>query len=88
MTCTYGGFGTSLAIRDVVGIGSLEAANPTLRGGTSRTCKRVKAVVLGGFMSSLLVLRRKWIAWYRVLRYGKGFGFVDSVRYGLWLARS
>ena len=38
-------------------------------------------------MSSLLVLRRKWIAWYRVLRYGKGFGFVDSVRYGLWLAR-
>ena len=39
-------------------------------------------------MSSLLVLRRKWIAWYRVLRYGKRFGFVDSVRYGLWLARS
>jgi hypothetical protein len=39
-------------------------------------------------MSSLLVLRRKWIAWYRVLRYGKGFGFVDSVRYGLRLARS
>jgi hypothetical protein len=39
-------------------------------------------------MSSLLVLRRKWIAWYRVLRYGKGFSFVDSVRYGLWLACS
>jgi hypothetical protein len=39
-------------------------------------------------MSSLLVFRRKWIAWYRVLRYGKGLGFVDSVRYGLWLARS
>jgi hypothetical protein len=39
-------------------------------------------------MSSLLVLRRKWIAWYRVLRYGKGFGFVDSVLYSLWLARS
>jgi hypothetical protein len=39
-------------------------------------------------MSSLQVLTRKWIAGYRVLRYGKGFGFVDSVRYGLWLARS
>jgi hypothetical protein len=34
------------------------------------------------------LLTRKWIAWYRVLRYGKGFGFVNSVRYGLWLARS
>ena len=39
-------------------------------------------------MPSLLVLRRKWIASYRVLRYGKGLGIVDSVRYGLWLARS
>jgi hypothetical protein len=26
--------------------------------------------------------------WYRVLRYGKGFSFADSVRYGLWLAQS
>ena len=25
--------------------------------------------------------------WYRVLRYGKGFGLFDSVRFGLWLAR-
>jgi hypothetical protein len=38
-------------------------------------------------MSSVLVLTRKWIASYRVLRYGKGLGFVDSLRYGLWLAR-
>lgn len=39
-------------------------------------------------MSSLLILGRKWIACYRVLRYGKRFGFVDSVCFGLWLARS
>ena len=38
-------------------------------------------------MSVILVLLRKWNAWYRVLRYRKGFGFVDSVRCGLWLAR-
>jgi hypothetical protein len=42
---------------------------------------------LGGFMPSTLVLMRKWNAWYRVLRHGKGFGFVNSVRYALWLAR-
>lgn len=38
-------------------------------------------------MSVILILMRKWNAWYRVLRHGKGFSFVDSVRYGLWLAR-
>ena len=38
-------------------------------------------------MSVILVLVRQWNAWYRVLRYGNGFSFVDSVRYGLWLAR-
>jgi hypothetical protein len=30
----------------------------------------------------------KWKWWYRVLRYRKGLGRLDSVRYGLWLARS
>ncbi len=39
-------------------------------------------------MSIILVLLRKWNAWYRILRYSKGFNFVDSVRSGLWLARS
>lgn len=38
-------------------------------------------------MSVIFILVRKWNAWYRVLRYGNGFSFVDSVRYGLWLAR-
>ena len=30
----------------------------------------------------------KWKPWHRVLRYRKGFGPLDSVRYGLWLAQS
>jgi hypothetical protein len=38
-------------------------------------------------MSIILFLLRKWNGWYRLLRYRKGFGFVDSVRCGLWLAR-
>ena len=41
-----------------------------------------------GFMSLILVFVRKWVGWYRVLRNGKSFSFVASVRYGLWLARS
>jgi hypothetical protein len=39
------------------------------------------------FMSFILVPMRKWNAWYRVLRHGKGLSFFASVRYGLWLAR-
>jgi hypothetical protein len=39
-------------------------------------------------MSVILMFARKWVGWYRVLRYGKEFSFSDSVRYGLWLARS
>ncbi len=39
-------------------------------------------------MSVILIFARKWVPWYGVLRYGKAFSFVDSVRYGLWLARS
>ena len=39
-------------------------------------------------MSLILVFSRKWNAWYRVLRYRNGFSFAESVRYGLWLARS
>ena len=38
-------------------------------------------------MSMILIFTGKWNRWYRVLRYGKGFGLFDSVRYGLWLAR-
>jgi hypothetical protein len=39
-------------------------------------------------MSVVLVCTRKWNAWYRVLRNRNGFSFAESVRYGLWLARS
>jgi hypothetical protein len=39
-------------------------------------------------MPMTLMFVRKWVRWSRVLRYGKAFGFVDSMRYGLWLARS
>jgi hypothetical protein len=38
-------------------------------------------------MSSILSFVRKWKQWYRVLRYRKGFGRFDFVRYGLWLTR-
>jgi hypothetical protein len=39
-------------------------------------------------LSSTLSLTPNWKKWYRVLRYRKGFGLFDSVRFGLWLARS
>jgi hypothetical protein len=39
-------------------------------------------------MISTLSFVGKWKQWYRVLRYRKGFGLYDSVRFGLWLARS
>ena len=39
-------------------------------------------------MSLVFILLRRWNKWYRVLRYHKGFGLLDSVRYGLWLAHS
>jgi hypothetical protein len=38
-------------------------------------------------MFSTLRFIRKWKQWYRVLRYRKGFGRLNSVRYVLWLAR-
>jgi hypothetical protein len=38
-------------------------------------------------MSLILIFTRKWNRWYHVLRYGNGFGLVDSLRYGLWLTR-
>lgn len=38
-------------------------------------------------MSMILILVRKWNAWYRVLHDHHDFSFVDSVRFGLWLAR-
>jgi hypothetical protein len=39
-------------------------------------------------VSSILIFTSKWTKWYRVLRHRKGFGLFDSVRFGLWLARS
>jgi hypothetical protein len=39
-------------------------------------------------MFSILSFIGKWQQWYRVLRYSKGFGRSQSVRSGLWLARS
>jgi hypothetical protein len=39
-------------------------------------------------MISTLSFVGKWKQWYRVLRCRKGFGPYDSVRFGLWLARS
>lgn len=39
-------------------------------------------------MSLVLVFIRRWHKSFRVLRYHNGFGMLDSVRYGLWLAHS
>jgi len=39
-------------------------------------------------MSLVFTFLRRWNKWYRVLRYRQGFGLLDSVRYGLWLAHS
>ena len=38
-------------------------------------------------MSSVLNFSATWTKWYRVLRYRKGFGLFDSLRFALWLAR-
>jgi len=39
-------------------------------------------------MVTTLEFIRKWKASYQVLRRRSGFGFLASVHYGLWLARS
>ena len=39
-------------------------------------------------MSLIFTFASKWVQWYRVLRHGKGFSLMDSVRHGMWLARS
>jgi hypothetical protein len=39
-------------------------------------------------MPSILIFAATWKKWYRVLRYRKGFGLFDSMRFGLWLAHS
>jgi hypothetical protein len=36
----------------------------------------------------ILIFAGEWSRWYHILRHRKGFGLFDSVRYGLWLARS
>ena len=38
-------------------------------------------------MSSVTIWIANCVKWYRVLRYRKGFGLLNSVRFGLWLAR-
>ena len=38
-------------------------------------------------MSAALIFMANWRKWQRVLRRRKGFGLIDSVRFGLWLAR-
>jgi len=38
-------------------------------------------------MSLIPIFTPKWNKCYRILRYSKGFGLFDSLRYGLWLAR-
>jgi hypothetical protein len=38
-------------------------------------------------MSSILIFPANWNKWYRVLHHRKGFGRLDSMRFGLWLAR-
>lgn len=37
-------------------------------------------------MSTALIFMANWRKWQRVLRCRKGFGLIDSVRFGLWLA--
>src|SRR5712664_2755576 len=37
-------------------------------------------------MSMILIFTREWNRWYRVLRYGKGLGLFESVRYGPWVS--
>jgi hypothetical protein len=39
-------------------------------------------------MSISLSLLRKWNVWFGVLRHRNGFSLIESVRYGLWLART
>jgi hypothetical protein len=38
-------------------------------------------------MLKILVFATNWNRWYRVLRHHKGFGVLNSMRFGLWLAR-
>jgi hypothetical protein len=38
-------------------------------------------------MSTILIFTANWNKWYRVLHYRKGLRRLDSVRFGLWLAR-
>ena len=52
-----------------------------------RTCKNLMQE-RGGTMSLVFIFLRKWNKWYCVLRYRKGFGLLDSARFGFWLAHS
>lgn len=39
-------------------------------------------------MSQIFIFIDRWNKWYRVLRHCSGFGRLESMPYGLWLARS
>jgi hypothetical protein len=39
-----------------------------------------------GAMAQIFTFVREWSKWYCVLRHHKGFGRLDSLRYGHWLA--
>ena len=60
------------------------------RASCRRRCSRRPFVVISvkgwRVVSSILNFAANWNKWRRVLRYGKGFRLVDSVRFGLWLA--
>jgi hypothetical protein len=38
-------------------------------------------------MPTALIFMTNWRRWQHLLRCRKGFGLIDSVRFGLWLAR-
>ncbi len=70
----------------------LYTANPHTTGGRENVTARTDACRLDiklspVAVSSILIFTTNWKKWYRVLRYRKGFGLFDSVRFGLWLAR-
>jgi len=57
--------------------------------GTARTDDgRLDIKLSSAAVSSILIFTASWKKWFRVLRHRKGFGLFDSVRFGLWLARS
>jgi hypothetical protein len=72
---------------------ALYTAKPQTTGGresgAARTDdRRLDTEFTAAALSSALIFTAKWKKWYRVLRHLKGFGLFNSLRFGLWLARS